>query len=107
MAAALRELKWLKRLLADLGVRHSAPMDLFCDSKSALYIAANPVFHERTKHIEADCHSVRVAVQDRLIVTRHVRTTEQLADIMTKALGSSQFHYLLRKLGAYNLHAPT
>lgn len=107
MAAALRELKWLNRLLGDLGVEHTMPMELFCDSKSALYIAQNPVFHERTKHIEADCHSVRDAVQDRLIVTRHVRTTEQLADIMTKALGSSQFHYLLNKLGVRNLHAPT
>ena len=53
MAAALREMKWLKRLLADMGIRHNMPMELFCDSKSALYIAANPVFHERTKHIEA------------------------------------------------------
>lgn len=107
MAAVLRELKWLKRLLGDLGVAHKQPMELFCDSKSALYIAQNPVFHERTKHIEADCHSVRDAVQGRLIVTRHVRTTEQLADIMTKVLGSSQFRYLLNKLGVRNLHAPT
>lgn len=91
MAAALRELKWLKRLLRDLGVQHSAPMEMFCDSKSALYIAANPVFHERTKHIEADCHSVRDSLQDKLIVTRHVRTTEQLADILTKALGGPAF----------------
>ncbi|KAL0649621.1 hypothetical protein Bca4012_092312 [Brassica carinata] len=107
MAAALRELKWLKRLLGDLGVTRKTPMDLFCDSKSALHIAANPVFHERTKHIEADCHSVRDAVEDRLIVTRHVRTTEQLADLMTKALGSAQFHFLLSKLGVRNLQAPT
>ena len=86
MAAALRELKWLKRLLNDLGGQHKVPMEMFCDSKSASYIANNHVFHERTKHIESDCHSVRDAIQDRLIVTRHVRTTEQLADIMTKAL---------------------
>lgn len=64
MAAALREIKWLKRLLADMGVGHKHSMEMFCDSKSALYIAANPVFHERTKHIEADCHSVRDAVQE-------------------------------------------
>ena len=107
MAVALRELKWLKRLLRDLGVEHSSPMQMFCDSKLALYIAANHVFHERTKHIEADCHSVRDAVQDKSIVTRHVRTTEQLADIMTKALGAPVFHYLLFKLGVENLHAPT
>ena len=107
MAATLRELKWLKRLLADMGVKHDEPMQLFCESKSAIYIATNPVFHERTKHIESDCHSGRDAVQDRLITLRHVRTTEQLADVMTKALGSSAFHYLMNKLGVRNLHSPT
>lgn len=106
MAATLRELKWLKRLLFDLGVKHDVPMEKFCDSKSALHIASNPMFHEKTKPIEADCHSVRNAVQDRLISTQHVRTTEQLADIMTKALGSTSFSYLLSKLGVCDLHAP-
>lgn len=107
MAATLRELKWLKRLLYDLGVCQNKPMQMFCDSQSAIIIAVNPVFHERTKHIEADCHSVRDAVQDKIIVTRHVRTIEQLADILTKALESSTFDYLLSLLGIYDLHAPT
>lgn len=54
-----------------------------------------------------DCHSVRDAVQNRLIKMRHVRTTQQLADIITKALGSMAFHYLMNKLGVRNLHAST
>ena len=107
MVATPCELKWLKRLLADMGVAHKDPMDLFCDSKAALYITANPVFHERTKNVESDCHSVRDAIQDKLIRTRYVRTTEQLADIMTKALESPAIHYLLNKLGVRNLQAPT
>lgn len=105
MAVTVRELKWLKRLLKDLGVTHKEAMKLFCDSKAALYIATNPVF-QRTKHIEADCHSVRDTVQEGLIATRHVRTTEQIADIMTKALGASAFQYLMTKLGVRNLHSP-
>lgn len=56
MSEALKEFKWLKGLLASFGFAHSAPMKLFCDNKYALYIAANPVFHERTKHIERDYH---------------------------------------------------
>lgn len=107
MASITCELKWLKGLLLCLGVDHSLPMRLFCDSKSALHIAQNPVFHERTKHIEVDCHYIRDAIQEGLLTTHHVSTTEQLADIFTKALGSRQFFYLLRKLGICDPHAPT
>ena len=107
MYDALKELKCLKRLLVDLGVTQDMPMELFCDSKVAIYIAANPVFHERTKHIESDCHSVRDAVKAKLIATIHVRTNKQLADILTKALGTKAFRYLLSKFGVCDLHSPT
>ena len=107
MALAFCELIWTKAVLESLGVAQSSPMSLFCDNKAALHIAANPVFHERTKHIEADCHFVRDGVQDGTIVTQHVKTTEQLADLLTKALGSRQFRYLLCKMGVQDLHAPS
>ena len=59
MASTTCELIWLKSLLHDLGVSHPQPMQLYCDNKAALHIAANTVFNERTKHIELDCHFVR------------------------------------------------
>lgn len=106
MAQASREVKWLRRLLCDLGAPQRQPSKMYCDSKSAIHIAANPVFHERTKHIESDCHQVRDAIQDGLLETVHVRTTEQLADVLTKALGRVQFEELLFKLGVRNFHLP-
>ncbi|CAA7016760.1 unnamed protein product [Microthlaspi erraticum] len=107
MAFTTRELKWNRELLSCFGISHPQAMHLYCDNKAALHIAANPVFHERTKHIERDCHYIRDEIIKGSLTTSHVRTTEQLADIFTKALGSQQFSYLRRKLGIRDLHAPT
>jgi len=107
LASTTCELTWLKTLLHDLNVHHSKLMILYCDNQVALHIAQNLVFHERTKHIEIDCHVIREKLQSGLITTRHISTSNQLADIFTKALGRDHFQALSRKLGITDLHAPT
>ncbi|CAM8901344.1 unnamed protein product [Rhodiola kirilowii] len=59
MANTCCELVWLAAVLRDLRITVSTPIALYCDNQSANHIARNPVFHERTKHIELDCHLVR------------------------------------------------
>lgn len=84
MAAATCELKWIKGILSNLGITHSRPMSLLCDNQTTLHIAKNFVFHERTKHIEMDCHFVRDEILKGIVQTAYVPINTQLADIFTK-----------------------
>jgi len=67
MAMTTCELKWLKRILSSLNVIHITPMLLHHDSQVALHISQNLVFHDRTKHIEVDCHFIRDALFSRYL----------------------------------------
>ncbi|KAJ9162828.1 hypothetical protein P3X46_022570, partial [Hevea brasiliensis] len=63
MAQSVCEVMWIFQLLDETGFKTPLPAKLWCDNQAALHIASNPVFHERTKHIEIDCHFVREKIQ--------------------------------------------
>jgi len=107
MATVTSELIWIKSFLGSLGIFLAKPMKLYCDNQAALHIAKNPVFHERTKHIEIDCHFVRERLLLKDLDTGYVASRNQVADIFTKPLGTQQFQFLRSKLGILNPHAPT
>ena len=78
MATVTSKKVWLIALLKTFGLEHK---------QAALYIATNPMYHERTKHIEVDCHFIREKIQDGTIKTFHVPARHQVANFFTKALG--------------------
>ncbi|KAL8117721.1 hypothetical protein AgCh_015554 [Apium graveolens] len=104
---ASSEVTWLIRLLVELGVSGLTPVTLHFDNQSALHIAKNPVFHERTKHFEIDCHFTRDKVMKGLIQLTYLPTHCQLADVFTKILPSLYFKELLSKLGFHDPQSPT
>ena len=75
------ELMWIKQFLQELRLCEVVQMRLYCDNQAALHIASNSVFHERTKHIEIDCHFIREKLLSKEIVTEFINSNDQLADI--------------------------
>ncbi|RVW63226.1 Copia protein [Vitis vinifera] len=86
MTLATCELIWLKHLLWELRFGKDEQMKLIYDNQAALHIASNPVFHERTKHIEVDCHFIREKIASGCVATSFVNSNDQLADIFIKSL---------------------
>lgn len=95
VAHSVAELVWIQYLLRELGVPLSSTPIVFCDNVSTTYLALNPVFHARTKHIEFDVHSVRERVFTGSLQVQYVPSNDQHADIFTKCLLSS-LHATLR-----------
>lgn len=77
-------------------------MDVYCDNSSTIKLALNPVFHERTKHLEIDLHFVREKIETGLIKVHKVDSIEQKADIFTKSLAGKQHVYLSNLLGMFD-----
>uniref|UniRef100_A0A2N9J0C0 Integrase catalytic domain-containing protein n=1 Tax=Fagus sylvatica TaxID=28930 RepID=A0A2N9J0C0_FAGSY len=106
MAHTTCELTWLRTVLQEFGLLTQGPTPLYCDNQAAIHIASNPVFHERTKHIEVDCHFVRSKVESKDIITPFVPSGSQLADIFTKALPKNAIDSICSKLGVIDIYSP-
>eukprot|EP00253_Pinus_taeda_P027440 PITA_27440 len=98
-STASREAIWLRKLLVNLFRRNMEVTKIMCDNQSCIKLSENPVFHDRSKHIDIRCHFVRDYVQRGVVQLSYTPTGEQVADIFTKALGKSKFYYLRIKMG--------
>ncbi|XP_016566623.2 uncharacterized mitochondrial protein AtMg00810-like [Capsicum annuum] len=84
MSTACSEIVWLRGLLAEIGFPQPNSTPLHADNTSVIQIATNSVYHERTKHIEVDCHYIREAVDKGVITLPHMSSDLQIADVFTK-----------------------
>jgi hypothetical protein len=98
-SAASREAVWLRKLISDLFSTELEPTVIHCDNQSCIKLTKNPVFHDRSKHIEMRYHYVRDMVQKNVLSIQYVSTTEQTTNILTKPLSLAKFVYFRDKLG--------
>lgn len=89
-AQASKEAVWLKMIMEELG-HEQENIPLFCDSQSALYLARNPAFHSKSKHIRVQYHFVREKVEEGTVDMQKIHTTDNLADFMTKTVNTDKF----------------
>ncbi|KAE8684439.1 GDSL esterase/lipase [Hibiscus syriacus] len=84
----LKEAIWLQGLLGELGMEQKH-IKVHCDSQSAIHLAKNHVYHARTKHIDVRYHFVREILEEGGVIIQKIRTTENLADMLTKVYETS------------------
>ncbi|RVW86387.1 Retrovirus-related Pol polyprotein from transposon RE1 [Vitis vinifera] len=98
MAHTAAELTWMSFILNDLHIPLASTPTLYCDNTSALHMTINSVFHARSKHIELDYHFVRERVALGLLVTQHISTEKQVADLFTKPMSKAALSNFQTKL---------
>jgi len=98
MTSTTKEIVWLCWLLANMRVSISHPTPMYCDNQSSIQIAHNLVFHERTKHIEIDCHLTRHHLKHVTITLPFVFLSLQIVNFFTKSHSISRFYFIVDKL---------
>lgn len=91
LAEAICEAKWIRKLLDELGIECAGPIPIFEDNQSCIVIAEEPREYKRMKHINIKYHFIREVIANGEIELRYKPTDEQIADMMTKALGGKNF----------------
>ncbi|GJS14014.1 putative RNA-directed DNA polymerase [Tanacetum coccineum] len=105
MVHGVCELIWIKRVLKDLGLNLTSPMQLHCDNQAVVKIANNPVQHNTTKHVEIDRHFIKDHLEKKTVELSYVASKDQLADMLTKAICGRVFQCSLDKLGMIDIHS--
>ena len=98
------EVLWLQWFLKDLGVSTSSATPLYYDNQSAIHIAHNDVFHERTKYIKIDCHFIRYHLIHGALKLISVSSKNQLVDIFTKSHLKGRLRTLVDNLKWSHIH---
>eukprot|EP00253_Pinus_taeda_P010775 PITA_10775 len=99
---ASKEAVWLQRLCSSMGLVQGA-IRIDCDSQSAIFLAKNPAYHSKTKHIDVQYHFVRDMIEDKKVLLVKVDTLKNTADALTKSMSSEKFSWCRETMGISGL----
>jgi hypothetical protein len=107
MSLGLSEMLWVRNLLSELKILKDGHLNVWCDNKSAICIANNPVQHDRTKHIEIDRFFIKEKLDAGIIKIIYVSTGEQIADCLTKGLAAKECDRACDKMRMIDIYHPS
>eukprot|EP00253_Pinus_taeda_P024973 PITA_24973 len=99
---ASKEAVWLQRLCSSMGLVQGA-IRIDCDSQSAIFLAKNPAYHSKTKHIDVQYQFVRDMIEDKKVLRVKVDTLKNTTDALTKSVRSEKFSWCRETMGISGL----
>jgi hypothetical protein len=99
---ASKEAIWLQRLCSGIGLVQQV-VRIDCDSQSAIFLAKNPTYHSKTKHIDVQYHFVRDMVEEKKVLLMKVDTLKNVADSLTKYVSTEKFSWCRGSMGIVSL----
>ena len=94
-----KEAVFLQRFVKELGFEDLSHIVIYGDNLGAVKLAGNPIFHQRSKHIDIKYHYVRDALRNEDLRIEHISTTDMAADVLTKGLPRKKHINCLNKIG--------
>ena len=94
---------WLRNMLKHLGFSQEDPIEIYINNRSAIALAKNSMYHERSKHIDTRHYFIREHIKNKEVKLISCKTNDQIADIFTKPLKGEIFIRLKFMLGMTSL----
>ena len=101
------EAVWLRKLLSNLFDLQLDATCIYCDNQICVKLSKNPVFHDKSKHIEIKYHYIKDMVQRGVVKLQYVVMDEQIDDLLGKPLARVKFDYFQENLGVLQIEVPS
>lgn len=97
----VKEAMYLSSFMREIGLRELENLTISNDNQGAKLLTENPVFHQRTKHIDIRHHFIRDVLKENYVKLHYLNTNEMPADILTKLLAGPKHQLFTHKLGLH------